>query len=443
MKRLASVFGGKLKGELSQLAGFANLVGGSAGRLVISLAYFVSVANSLTVGDFGLFATASATGIMLSRIAGFGFVSPLYRAATVKRRLVGAYTAGFLAAFALSLPAAALVAAGFYALVFRPDMGLASFAAVVAAEVVFWRPLEVVCIVNNGLGRFGRAALLVILGTAIRAAAAVLFALAGSGALAEWSLAYMAANAVAAVAAYAAFYPRVRLRFRPSLYLARWRDSAAVAAAEIIFYLQSELDKLLVLSIGGPTIAGLYAMLMRLVDLTALPVRAFNTMMVQRLMRAPDWLAGWGRRWLVEGGIAAVSVAGLAAIGILLWIEPSALGRNVAGAAPLVAAALLVPAFRNIVEYHSEILYARGRTASRALILALVGLLKAGLLVVILGHADAASTAWIVGLNGLFLVLWLASASATYFTLDWRRAMARPPQPAAERALSPVPQPGE
>ncbi|WP_246191273.1 lipopolysaccharide biosynthesis protein [Aureimonas leprariae] len=422
------------------MTAFAHLVGGSAGRLVISLAYFVSVANSLSVGDFGLFATASATGIMLSRIAGFGFVSPLYRAATVKRRLVGTYTAGFFAAFLLSLPVVALAAAGFYALVFRPDMTLAAFAAVIAAEVLFWRPLEVACIVNNGLGRFGRAAVMVIVGTAIRAVAAVLFALIGSGALIEWSLAYMAANAVAALVAYAAFYPRIHLRFRPALYLSRWRDSAGVATAEIIFYLQSELDKLLVLSIGGPVVAGLYAMLMRLIDLTALPVRAFNTMMVQRLMRAPEWLAAWRRRWLFEGAIAAVSVAGLAAIGVLLWIAPNALGRNVAGAAPLVATALMVPAFRNIVEYHSEILYARGRTGSRALILALVGLLKAGLLVVILGHADAASTAWIIGLNGLFFVLWLASASATYFTLDWSRLQERQlPGP----SLTPAPQPGE
>lgn len=426
----------KLEANRGLVTDYAHLVGGSVGRLVLSLAYFVSVANGLTVADFGLFAAASATGIVLSRIAGFGFVSPLYRVATVKRRLVGVYTAGFLAAFALSLPVVALAASGFYAVFFAGEMGVAAFAAIVAAEVLFWRMLEVVCIVNNGLGRFGRGAILVILGSAIRAAAAVAFATLSDGSLIAWALAYMAANAMAMVVAIVFFYPRVAPRLAPRLYLARWRDSVSVAGADIVFYLQSELDKLLVLSIGGAEVAGIYAILMRLVDLTALPVRSFNTMVVQRLMKAPQWLASWRVRWSLEVGIAAVSVAGLAFLGGFLHVFPTALGRNVADAAPLVLAALLVPAFRNLVEYQSELLYARGMTTIRALVLALVGLVKAGLLTLLL--TSAGGTGWVAGLNGLFLVLWLVSAIATYTAFDWQRRL-RPPA----GVLRPVPQPGE
>ena len=85
----------KLRGNLGLVTAYVHLMGGSVGRLLLSLGYFVSVANSLSVSDFGLFATASATGVVLSRIAAFGFVSPLYRVATGRKRLVGAYTAGF------------------------------------------------------------------------------------------------------------------------------------------------------------------------------------------------------------------------------------------------------------------------------------------------------------------------------------------------------------
>ncbi len=35
----------------------------------------------------------------------------------------------------------------------------AIFAAVIVAEALLWRPVEVVIIVNNGMGRFGRAAI--------------------------------------------------------------------------------------------------------------------------------------------------------------------------------------------------------------------------------------------------------------------------------------------
>ena len=99
---------------------------------------------------------------------------------------------------------------------------------------------------------------------------------------------------------------------------------------------------------------------------------------------------------------------------------------------------VLVPAFRNLVEYQSDLLYARGKTTVRALVLALIGMVKAGLLVMLLASADDQGTGWIVGLNGLFLVLWLVSAAATYTAFDGRR---RPGS--AERPVRPVPQPVE
>ena len=427
----------RLKDNLDLLRDYASLLAGSGGRLVLSLAYFVSVANGLSVGDFGLFATASATGIVLSRIAGFGFVSPLYRTATRRPQLIGAYTAGFLAALGLSLPLVAIAAIGFFLVFFDGEMAPEAFVAVVLAEVLCWRLLEVVVIVNNGMGRFFTGAVIVIVGSGIRALAALAFVGLGDGSLVTWSLYYLGANLVAMLGTVIVCYPRQRLRWTPRLYLARMRDSLAVAGAEIVFYLQSELDKLLVLSFGGPHTAGIYAILMRLIDLTALPIRSFNTMIVQKLMKTPGLLSTWRVRWGLEAGVAAVSIAGLAFLGGVLHFFPRALGGNVADAAPFVLVALLVPAFRNLVEYESELLYARGKTATRAMVLALVGLIKAGLLIALLRHFPD-DTAWIAGLNGVFLVLWMISAAASYTALDWdagsRRRFAK---------FSAAPQPGE
>ncbi|MFD2236826.1 lipopolysaccharide biosynthesis protein [Aureimonas populi] len=426
----AAVWRERFKGEIRTLGHFAKLAGGAAGRLVISLAYFVSLANTLSVADFGLFATASAIGIVLSRVAGFGFVSPLYRIATGKPRLVGAYTGTLLVAFLLSAPVVAALSALFFALFFAGQMAALAFAAVIVAEVACWRALEVVCIVNNGLGRFGRGAAIVILGTALRALAAIAFASASDGSLLSWSLAYLGANALAALLSIALWYPRRRLRFSRGHAFARWRDSLAVMASEIAFYVQSELDKLLVLAVGGPQAAGLYAILMRLIDLTALPVRAFNTLVVQKLMRAPRWLASWRRRIGIEAAIAAASVAGLGALGLVLHVQPAALGRNVADAAPFVLLALLVPAFRNLVEYQGEMLYARGLTGLRVAILLMVGALKAGLLWLLLATQEDAQ-AQILGLNAVFAALWLASTLASYGALARLDRPFRPARPAS------------
>jgi len=147
---------------------------------------------------------------------------------------------------------------------------LAVFAAIVFAEALLWRPVEVVLIVNNGLGKFGRAAVLSIVTTAFRALGAVLFMLSGSTASGCGHCSISAPTPPRCCFAFGFYYPRQRLRLRTELYVRRLADSIYVAGAEVLFYLQSEFDKLLVLAIGGPHLAGIYAIIMRLVDLTAI-----------------------------------------------------------------------------------------------------------------------------------------------------------------------------
>lgn len=392
---------------------FMVAMSGSVGRLVFSLLYFVALANALPIADFGLFATASAAGVMLSRILGFGFVSALYRIATVKPNLVGVFVGGFLMMSALSLPVLALAAWLTHFVFFAGELPLSTFALVIAAEALLWRPAEAIVILNNGLNRFGRASILVILGTLLRSVAAVALFLAPLADLATWVPLYLAANALTLAIAIAFFHPRRRLRFRPALYWRRLADSIYVAGAELLFYLQMEMDKLLVLALGGPQLAGIYAIIMRLVDLTAIPIRTFTMLLVQRMMRNQRMMAGFFRKLGFEAGVFAVSTAGIAALAAILHVYPTLLGGNVAEAAPLVALALFVPGLRNLMEYHAELLYARGQTLVRAVNLAIL----AGYKALFLGWLLAVSTdteALVIGLNPAFLGLYTASVLLTY-----------------------------
>ena len=159
---------------------YLTAVSGAGGRLVFSLVYFIALANTLTIAEFGVFATASAAGIMLSRIASFGFVSPLYRIATVKRHLIGTYTAGYLVFTLLSLPVLAAAALVVHWIFFVGDIALSVFAIIVFTEAIVWRGFEVVLIVNNGMGRFAHSAVLAILGTLIRALGAAALSVAAA-----------------------------------------------------------------------------------------------------------------------------------------------------------------------------------------------------------------------------------------------------------------------
>lgn len=406
--------------DRATITAYLTILSGSAGRLVISLVYFLIVANTLTLGEFGLFATASATGLILSRLLAFGFVSPVYRVATVKPRLLGAYLAGFGVLALVSLPLIAAAAALVYRLLFEGRLAVLPYALIIIAEVLCWRLVELVAIVNNGLRRFRQAAILVIVGSSLRTLAAIGFYFHGRASIELWSAAYLGATLLSALIAFALFLPRLRLRYVRALYPRRMADAVFAGAADIVFYVQSELDKLLMLALAGERIAGLYAIAMRVIDLTAMPVRSFNQMLVQKIMKDRGLSGGLRLRALVEAAIALISIGGLLAVIILLTAFPGALGRNVSEAAYLFLPMLLVPAFRNLVEYHAELLYARERTGSRIALLCAVTALKAALIAWVMTRLSQGE-AWAPWFNAVFGAVYLLSASVTYSLLGRAR----------------------
>jgi O-antigen/teichoic acid export membrane protein len=401
-----------------QLRDYLTLASGSMGRLVIALAYFLVAANVLSLADFGLFATASGAGIVLSRVAAFGFISPLFRAATVRPRLTGTYLAGYLVLFALSIPLLVAIAAGLRLTVFSA-MPLSALVLILCAEVLGWRMLEVVAIINNGLRAFGKSTTLILAGSAIRTLAALAFWWFGYSSLTEWAWTYLAANLVAAALAFSVFLPPLRLRLRLALYGRQMRDALPAAAADIIFYLQAELDKAVVLVMAGPHVAGLYAIAMRIIDLTAMPIRSFNQLAMQKIMTDRRVSTSTPMLLLVELAIAAVSLGGLLAAMALLWWNPLVLGRNIGAASALFPLLLAVPALRNLIEYHSELLYGLERTGLRAALLATIAVLKAGLLALVISLSTT-ELGWAPWLNAIFVVLYAVSAATIWRVIRQR-----------------------
>jgi O-antigen/teichoic acid export membrane protein len=396
------------------IADYGSLLSGSLGRLGFSLVYFIVLANALSLDEFGVFAAASASGVVLSRVAALGFSSPLYRVATVKPRLLGAYFGGYALCLAASLPLVAALGAAAWLAVFHGSISALAFAAIIAAEVLIWRSAEIMIIVNNGLGRFARASMLTISGTAMRMFAALAFAAfaAGEG-LERWAWFYVGANC--ATLLLASTFGRVSARWRlaPRLYGRRMKDALSVAAAEIIFIGQMELDKVLMLALAGEKAAGIYAVIVRLVDLSAVPLRAFFTLMVQRIMRIPATLRNLGERLALEAALALVSTCAMAFAALLLWRWPALLGANIATVAALVPLAILLTAPRNLIEYHSELLYARGATVARAALLVLLALIKTFAMAALITQGMAAETL-VLTMVAVFAAAYVVSAVASH-----------------------------
>lgn len=396
-----------------RIVDYSALLSGQVGRLIFSFAYIVILTRALSLGDFGIFATCSAIGIVLSRLVGFGYVSPLFRVATTKPGLIGGHTSGFLIASLLSIPLLSLIAWGVFELLYSNLISVETFFLIVFAEVICWRGLETVIIVCNGQNRYTTGSLLGISGVAIKALAAIWFYSNGNASLNDWAFIYFASLLLIALIAILFFYPKQRLRWKPKAWTGRFRDAIGVSAAETLFYVQSELDKVLVLALGGEVLAGLYAIIMRLVDLTAVPLRALSTMLTQWIMRERKSGKGANTGLQLDAAIAAVSILGLVMLTILLSLAPNLIGENIAMGVSFLWFVLLVPAFRNAIELHTDLLYGHEKMAARVLLLICLGVLKAVLIGALLTQTDDFQKV-ALWLNGIFAALYGVSALITY-----------------------------
>jgi hypothetical protein len=92
------------------------------------------------------------------------------------------------------------------------------------------------------------------------------------------------------------------------------------------------------------------------------------------------------------------------------------LGGNIERTAPFLLPMLLIPAFRNLTEYHGELLYAREMVISRLMLLCGLMALKLSLMAALISSGETMS-AWVVPLTGVFALVYAVSATVTYARL--------------------------
>ncbi|MCE4222449.1 oligosaccharide flippase family protein [Methylobacterium sp. C25] len=394
--------------------GYFQLLAGSGGRLGLQVVYFFLLANTLSLADMGVFATVSATGVLIGCFAGFGFQAFVMRSAAGRRSSLGGYLAAYYVCFAAALPIMLATAWLLYIALFSHVIALPGYFAIIIVEVALWRQIELLVQVNNGLGRFGAASTLVSLPVGFRAAAAVAFWAMGGGSAETWSLYYLVGNLIAVVVLVAVFHPRIRMRFRPRLLKAKLRDGLFFAVSYCMFLAQGEIDKVIILSLAGERAAGIYAISIRLIDLTGVPLRPMFMMYSRKLIQAGRATKALIRESLkIEALVAGVSTGGLLALIVLLTLWPTILGANVSSAYGMLTVILLVPAVRNLLEFHSELFFAFGNMGLRAVVTAALVVIKAAA-VALLITALPSTADWAPWLNGVFAAIYALSFVAVY-----------------------------
>lgn len=396
------------------IIGYSQLLAGTGGRLGLQVVYFFVLANTLSLSEMGVFASVSAAGVLIGCLAGFGFQSFVMRSAASRRAVLGGYLAAYYVCFALALPIMLVLAGLLYVMVFQAVIALPGYLAIIVVEVALWRQIELLVQVNNGLGRFGAAATVVSLPVGFRAGAALAFWAAGGGDAETWSAYYLVGNAIAVVLLVVVFHPRTRLRFRPALLLGKLRDGLLYAVSYFMFLAQGEIDKIVILSLAGERMAGIYAIAMRLIDFTGVPLRPMFMMYSRKLIQAGRATRQMVREIIkVEAIIALVSTGGLLAMVAALHVFPGLLGSNVSAAYGMLAVLIAVPAVKNLLEFHGELFFAFGSMSLRAAVTAGIVMVKAAAVALLL-MAMPNPNQWSTWLNAIFIGIYAISFIAVY-----------------------------
>jgi O-antigen/teichoic acid export membrane protein len=397
----------------AQFANYLQVFAGTGVRLGLQAVYFFVLANTLSLHDMGVFASTSSTGIMIGCFSGFGFSSFAFRAAAGKRRALGGYLAVFYVSWLISLPLCLAASLPIFCLLFTTSLSLTAFVSIIFVEVGTWRIVETIHQVNNGLGRYASASLVISLATALRTAGAVAFLLSNNHDVEAWSAIYLAFNVTAMVLAVVVYQPRVKLNWRMPLFVGRIRDALMFSVAYCASISQNEIDKVVMLSLADQRTVGIYAISSRIIDFTSVPIRSFYVLYTRKLIIEGRSSSRIGRSFSVEMIIGLISTAAFAALLTVLSVWPGLLGHNVASATQLFGVLLAVPAFKNLLEYHSELFFVYQHMTIRALLAtSLVGLKAAALALLLVAFDGIAQ--WGVWLNAVYFGLYVLSAAAVY-----------------------------
>jgi O-antigen/teichoic acid export membrane protein len=397
----------------AQFANYLQVFAGTGVRLGLQAVYFFVLANTLSLHDMGVFASTSSTGIMIGCFSGFGFSSFAFRAAAGKRRALGGYLAVFYVSWLISLPLCLAASLPIFYLLFTTSLSLTAFVSIIFVEVGTWRIVETIHQVNNGLGRYASASLVISLATALRTAGAVAFLASNNHDVEAWSAIYLAFNVTAMVLAVVVYQPRIKLNWRMPLFVGRIRDALMFSVAYCASISQNEIDKVVMLSLADQRTVGIYAISSRIIDFTSVPIRSFYVLYTRKLIIEGRSRSRIGRSFSVEMIIGLISTAAFAALLTVLSVWPGLLGHNVASATQLFGVLLAVPAFKNLLEYHSELFFVYQHMTIRALLAtSLVGLKAAALALLLVAFDGIAQ--WGVWLNAVYFGLYVLSAAAVY-----------------------------
>lgn len=412
----------KLRSLWETLHAYFLILGGTGGRMLAALAYFLLLVNILPLEDYGLFVSILASALIISNGGTYGFLAPTFRAQTQSDPKAPAYLGSLIIYALIWIPITIAAGYGIHLLFFADYTSLQTVLTIILAEAILMRILDAIYDLNIAKNRYGAAALINIGSILPRLAAILLFMGQQDLTLANWANYFLMAN-IAALLFSIALMPRLNVAYDLTTLRAGLKEAFSQEGVNFIQSIQMELDKLLVLTFAGPAAAGIYSLSMRIIYVINEPVRSLFPLVAKFFIKDTRRIRSLANQIKFEAGLVLSSCLAYLSLIVLLTIEPGLLGKNVEAGYHFFSMLPMVFALKLLPEYHKTVLYG-AQLLHKAVAIALALTITKCLAIYVIATQLSFASEWLLPLNALYGLLYIISLWAT-----WGWAIKRDQQP--------------
>jgi O-antigen/teichoic acid export membrane protein/peptidoglycan/xylan/chitin deacetylase (PgdA/CDA1 family) len=354
--------------ERGLATGAAWMLGAQGIRLLAQVVYFVLLARRLGAAGYGAFAGALGAISLMVPFAGMGAGSFLIRGVT---RGVHTPDHWWGRAVLTVVRGGAVLALGVIALgwlLLHDRIPFWLLVGVTVSDIMLLPLIEVSGQAFQALDRLDRTALIWVVWSGLKVAAAVTLTIVPGGNLSLWAVLYPLSTGGAALVAVRAVTRRVGWPPRPTSFgRAELREGLMFSLSGSARSIYDDIDKAMLARLGSLGVTGIYGAAYRIIDVAFLPVRSLVFAAYPRFfargaagVRAAAALA----RSLVPAAGAYGLVAGVALF-VLAPLVPIVLGGSFAGVGAAIRWLAILPLLRAMHYFAADALTGAGHQGLR------------------------------------------------------------------------------
>lgn len=382
---------------------------GQGGRLVLQAAYFIVLARTLGVSEFGVLAATAALAAIFGTFSGMGSGDVLVMRVARQPAVYPVYFGNaLLTTVVSSLPLGVLFAAT-AAWMLPGTASTTLIVGLIVSEFIFARCMEQCAQAFVALDRHRYTAHIFFLMSAARATGAVVFMSAGGSTAEQWILWLVALNGLAMIATvWITITMLGRPRTEPWRALREIRHGVHFSIGLGAKTVYSDIDKAMLGRLATFEAAGTYTAAYRLVAMAFVPVSAVLYAGASRFFRmgekGVDSALQWGRRLLPF----AIGYGVVVAVGIYLGapLIPMILGDDYVGSVEVLKWLSVLPVLQALHFVLADTLTGANLQYVRSTIQIAVAAFNVGLCY------------WLIGAHGIMGACWAALASESVLAVS-------------------------